>query len=117
MKNSIKILFLFIGLSAFSQSPWTQEKGKFYTQLSFTTIPNYDSLFGDPDYNTSGEITDNTIQFYGEYGFSDKTSLIVNLPLKLISINNNVNPLSEDFNNTALGNIEIGIKHNFHKKD
>ncbi len=53
MKNSIKILFLFIGLSAFSQSPWTQEKGKFYTQLSFTTIPNYDSLFGDPDYNTS----------------------------------------------------------------
>jgi len=117
MKNSIKILFLFIGISAFSQSPWTQEKGKFYTQLSFTTIPNYDTLFGNPDYNTSGEISDKTIQFYGEYGFSDKTGLIVNLPLKLISINNSENPLSEDFNNTALGNLEIGVKHNFYKKD
>jgi len=117
MKNSVKILFSFIGIYAFSQSPWTQEKGKFYTQLSFTTIPNYDTLFGDPDYNTSGEISDNTIQFYGDYGFSDKTSLIVNLPLKLISINNSENPLSEDFNNTTLGNLEIGIKHNFYKKD
>ena len=115
MKNSIKILFLFIGVSAFSQSPWTKEKGKFYTQMSFTTIPNYDTLFGDPDYKTSGEISDNTIQLYGEYGFSDKTSLIVNLPLKLISINNAENPQSEDFNTTALGNLEIGLKHNFYK--
>jgi hypothetical protein len=117
MKNSLKVLFLFIGISAFSQSPWTQEKGKFYTQLSFTTIPNYDTLFGDPDYNTSGEISDTTLQFYGEYGFSDKTSLIINLPFKLISINNVANPLPEDFNTAALGNLEIGIKHNFYKKD
>jgi len=123
MKHSIKILFLFIGISSFSQSPWTQEKGSFYTQLTFTTIPNYSSLFGDPDYNTLGEITDNTIQFYGEYGFSDKTSLIVNVPLKLISIDGFENlfvdctgDCTENFNETALGNIEVGIKHNFYKK-
>lgn len=124
LKNNIKILFLFIGISAFSQSPWTQEKGELYTQLSFTTIPNYDTFFGNPDYTISGKISDNTIQFYGEYGFSDKTSLIVNLPLKLISINDFENPLIdcsgdcyEDFNKSALGNLEIGIKYNFHKKD
>ncbi len=123
MKNSIKILFLFIGISAFSQSPWTQEKGKFFTQLSYTTIPNYDMLFGDPDYSVFGEISDNTIQFYGEYGLSDKTSLVLNLPLKLISIKNFQNPLidcdgcSEDFNKTSLGNIEVSVKHNFYKKD
>jgi hypothetical protein len=124
MKNSIKVFFLFIGVSAFAQSPWTHEKGKFYTQLSYTTISNYNTLFGDPDFNTAGEISDNTIQFYGEYGFSDRTTLIVNLPLKLISINDFINPLvncdsdcSQDFNTSALGNIEIGIKHNVYKKD
>lgn len=124
MKNSIKILFLFIGISVFSQSPWTQEKGSFYTQLSYTSIPNYNALYGDPDYNTFGEISDNTVQLYTEYGFSDKTSFIVNLPLKLISINDFENPLvdctgdcSQDFNKTALGNLEIGLKHNFYKKN
>lgn len=109
MKNSIKILFILISVSAFSQSPWIQEKNKFYTQLSFNSIPNYNTLFGNSDYNIPGEISDNTIQFYGEYGFSDKTSLIVNIPLKLISFN--------DFNKTALGNLEVGLKHRFYKKD
>ncbi|WCO00329.1 hypothetical protein [Psychroserpens ponticola] len=123
MKNCIKILFLFIGVSAFSQSPWTQNKGKFYTQVSFTTISDYDALFGDPDYKIPGKLTDNTIQFYGEYGLSDKTSLIINVPFKLIAFNGFVNPLtncancSEDLNTSALGNIEIGVKHNFYKKN
>ncbi|MEM7086615.1 MAG: hypothetical protein AAF489_10560 [Bacteroidota bacterium] len=124
MKQLTKILFLFIGALAFSQSPWTREKGDFYTQLSFTTIPNYNSLFGDPDYDTVGEITDNTIQLYGEYGISNRTSLILNLPIKLISINDFENPLidctgdcSEDFNESALGNVEVGIKHNFYNKN
>lgn len=124
MKNCIKILVFFISASAFAQSPWTQKKGEFYTQLSFTTIPSYTDVFGDPDYKTLGEITDNTIQFYGEYGFSDKTSLIVNLPLKLISINDFEDPridcggdCSEDFKESALGNLEIGLKHNFYRKD
>ncbi|MDD7915546.1 hypothetical protein [Polaribacter ponticola] len=123
MKNSIKIIILFISLSAFSQSPWTQEKGKFYTQLSLTTIPNYDTLFGDPEYNTERETTDNTIQFYGEYGITNNTSLLVNLPFKLIKTGDFVNPnLSQVFKTTeasksAFGNIEIGLKHNFYKKD
>ena len=123
MKNSIKIIILFISLSTFSQSPWTQEKGKFYTQLSLTTIPNYDTLFGDPEYNTERETTDNTIQFYGEYGITNNTSLLVNLPFKLIKTGDFVNPnLSQVFKTTeasksAFGNIEIGLKHNFYKKD
>ncbi len=123
MKNFIKIVILFISLSTFSQSPWTKEKGKFYTQLSFTTIPNYDTLFGDPEYNTERETADNTIQFYGEYGITNSTSLLVNLPFKLIKTGDFVNPnLSQvsktiEASKSALGNIEIGIKHNFYKKD
>ena len=123
MKQIAKLLILLISISAFSQGPWTQEKGKFYTQFSFSTIPSYDELFGDPDYTISGEITDNTFQFYGEYGISDKTTLIVNLPYKVISQKGLVNPCliapCPEHNNdeNAFGNIEIGLKHNFYKKD
>ena len=123
MKNLTKILFLFISISAFSQGPWTQEKGKFYTQLSFTTIPSYSELFGNPDYEISGKITDNTIQLYGEYGISDKTTLIVNVPYKVIKHKELVNPClvgpcPEHTNKeNSLGNIEIGLKHNFYKKN
>ena len=122
MKQIVKLLILLVSISAFSQGPWTQEKGKFYTQFSYSTIPSYDTLFGDPEYVINGNITDNTFQFYGEYGISDNTTLIVNLPLKSISFNQNVmcvttpcNPIKHK--ETALGNLEIGIKHNFYKKD
>ena len=43
------------------------KKGNFYTQLSFTSISGYNTLFGDPDYNTEREISDRTLQFFTEY--------------------------------------------------
>lgn len=122
MKNIIKLTIILLSFSAFAQSPWTQKEGKFYTQLSFTSIANYDTLFGDPDYSNFGSYTDNTIQFFGEYGLSDNTSLVLNLPLKLISIDGFEDPriqcvnCAQDFSETALGNIELGIKHNFYNK-
>lgn len=124
MKKSIKVLILLFSVSIFAQSPWTKEKGKFYTQLSFSVIPNYNSVFGDPDFVTNGEITDRTLQFYGEYGLSNKISLIVSLPFKMISINDYENPAIdcgnncfENFEESSLGNFEIGLKHNFYNKN
>ncbi|MCI2229443.1 hypothetical protein MC378_09720 [Polaribacter sp. MSW13] len=109
MKEVIKLLFLLIGVSTFSQGPWTQKKGKFHSQLSFTTIPNYDELFGKPDYHINGKISDNTIQLYNEYGLTNNITLLVNIPFKLISF--------EQKKEASLGNIEIGLKHNFYKKN
>jgi len=122
MKNLFTLFILFTSVYVFSQGPWTKEKGTFYTQLSFTTISNYNSLFGDPEYNTERETTDNTFQFYGEYGLSNQTTLIVNLPLKLIKTNELVSSTAQPSittsgSKTSLGNIEIGLKHNFHKKN
>jgi hypothetical protein len=123
MKNILKIVVLLMSISTFSQGPWTKEKGKFYTQLSFTTIPSYNTLFGDPEYKLQRNVTDNTLQFYGEYGLSDKTTLLVNIPLKFINTEgfntnaNNVFTQIEETSKTSLGNIEIGLKHNFYKKD
>lgn len=118
MKKIYTIIAVLSCTFVFAQSPWTQEKGKFYTQLSFTTIANYDEVFGDPDYETDREITDNTLQLYGEYGISSKTTLLLNLPIKLISTGDVVNGnafITED-SKTAFGNISVGLRHQFYTK-
>jgi len=124
MKNLYTIIALLSSSFLFAQSPWTQEKGKFYTQLSFTTIPSYDAIFSDSNQNLFGTYSDNTVQFFGEYGLSDKTSLLVNLPFKLISVKGFEDPridcsgdCGRDYSNNTFGNISVGLKHNFYKKD
>ncbi|WP_046743458.1 hypothetical protein [Kordia zhangzhouensis] len=118
MKNIYTIIAILSTSFLFAQSPWTQEKGKFYTQLSFSTIPNYANVFGNPEFETDREITDNTLQFYGEYGISSKTTLLVNLPLKLIKTGNAIGETTfiAENSKTALGNISLGLKHQFYNK-
>lgn len=120
-----KILFLLsiLCLNINAHSPWTKEKGKLYSQLSFSTIPNYNTFFGNPDYSIDGKITDNTFQFYTEYGILKNTSVLLNIPYKSIRKSNFKDPridcsddCSKNFNSSSLGNVEIGIKHNFLNK-
>lgn len=120
MKQLFTLLLSFTAIGLMAQSPWTKKKNEAYLQLSFTTIPTYNELFGDPSYNTEREIGDNTLQLYTEYGLSDKTTLLVNVPLKMVSSNDLVtsttNPLTTEDSKTALGNIQLGVKHNFINK-
>ena len=58
MKKLTPFLFFLTTAIAFAQSPWTQEKGKAYTQVSFTTIPSYNSIYGNPNYSILGNLTD-----------------------------------------------------------
>jgi len=124
MKNIYTFIALLSTSFLLAQSPWAQEKGKFYTQLSFSTISNYDEVFGDPEYNTDREITDNTLQLYSEYGLTAKTTLLLNVPLKFIKTGDltprdgvALNAIFTDASSkTSLGNIAFGIKHQFYKK-
>ena len=121
MKQLILLLTLSSSFTILAQSPWTKKKKEAYLQLSYTTITGYSELFGNPTYNTERKINDNTIQFYSEYGITDKTTLVVNLPLKMVSSNdltaNNSSPITTDDSKIAFGNIQLGLKHNFiHKK-
>lgn len=117
---SFIIILLFSNSLIFAQSPWTKKKGGFYTQLGFATISKYNEVFGNPDYYTHRETTDNTFQLYGEYGISDKTTLLLNVPYKNIKTGALTNKtvfdssITEDETINAFGNIELGIKHNFH---
>lgn len=122
MKTLLSIGFLLLSISLFAQSPWTQKKGSLYTQVSFSSISNYSELFGDPDYNTEREITDQTYQVFATYGITDQTTLIVHLPIKSIKTGNltsigNIIPITMSGSETALGNLQVGIKHNFSKRN
>ena len=120
--KSITLLFsLLITSTLLAQSPWTKEKGDLFVNISYSTISDYDEVFGDPDYFTNGKITDNTYQIYSEYGLSDKISLIVNIPFKNISLDefkfcNGNACIGDDYNETAFGNISLGIKHQYYNK-
>ncbi len=122
MKKYALVVFTFSFLSiitSHAQGAWTQKKGKAYTQLSFSNIGPYADIYGNPDYSTEREITDNTVQLYGEYGLNDKTTLILNLPLKLIETSNPVStgtPITTAASKTSIGNLEVGIKRNFYNK-
>ncbi|WP_298550498.1 transporter [uncultured Algibacter sp.] len=119
MKKYLVFLILLTTQTFYAQSGWTKNKGEAYTQLSFTTISGYDTVFGDPEYNTERQVTDNTIQFYSEYGLTDKTTIILNLPIKLIKTGQlvgNTTGITTENSTTNLGNIEIGLKHQFYNK-
>ena len=120
MKKLTLLLTFLISVSVFAQSPWTKDKGDLFTQFSFTSIANYDEIFGDPDYFAGGKLSDRTFQLYGEYGLDNKTNLIFNIPLKYVSYNNyvicNGSTCTKDINEskTTFGNIELGVKHQFY---
>ena len=122
MKILIIVIFTFILTSTFAQSPWVAEKGKGYGQIGYTTIGPYKDLFlsnGD-SYALSNEVTDQTIQAYGEYGIGSGTSLIAALPIKMLKSGPSLIPStpitagSGDL--TTLGNLQLAARHNFISK-
>ena len=121
MKQLVLPALFLITFNAFSQSPWTKNKNEGYLQASFTTIGSYDKIYGNPEYKPQREITDNTLQLYGEYGVTDKTTFFATIPLKMIKTGDFTEDMSvifpsftiDETSETLLGNIQLGIKHNF----
>ncbi|QNM85043.1 hypothetical protein H9W90_12700 [Polaribacter pectinis] len=121
MKNIVTALLLIFTVTTFAQSPWTKEKGDLFVNLSYSTISDYNEIFGDPDYTTERNITDRTYQVYGEYGFTDKTSLVFSVPLKSIKTADSPNFIggiasTDSGSKTSFGNIQLGLKHQFYNK-
>lgn len=114
MNYYLTLIIVLVCNTTFAQSAWTKKKGEIYSQVAFTTINDYNQIFGKPDYLTERKITDNTFQIYGEYGLTDNTTIIVNLPIKLIktgSLVNNSTSITNSNSINSLGNIDIGLKH------
>ena len=119
MKNIKIILALVFTGTLFAQSPWTKNKNEAYLQITFSSISNYKELFGNPDYSTDREITDNTLQLYAEFGISDKTTLFTNIPFKMVKSGNPTfnTAITSEGSESSLGNVQLGVKHNFYNKN
>ncbi len=123
MRIGFVFILLSIGITAMAQSPWVAENGKGFVQLGYTTIGPYSDLYfnGSDVYNLSREVTDQTIQVFGEYGIGSKTSLIASIPFKLLKTGETL-LTSPTIPNAAgsfstLGNIQLAARHNFINKD
>ncbi len=104
VKYILSLVILFYGFNGIAQSPWVNNKGSFYGQLSGTFL-SYNDVF-----NSQGEVvttnlrtTDNTIGFFGEYSVANKTSIIVNLPYKMVQ--------SNSVSLSSLGDSKVKVKH------
>ncbi len=118
----LSLIIILCSTSAMAQSPWVAEKGNGFAQLGYTTIGPYKDLFlSDGNaYPLSNEITDRTLQVYGEYGIGSGTSIITTIPVKILTSGRSLIPSlpirtrSGDF--TTLGNIQLAARHNFVNK-
>lgn len=124
MKNPFLILsfiLLFLSFDSKGQSPWVTSEKSYYFQLSYTTIPEYNSLFTKTDdaFQTSRYIQDKTIQLYGEYGIVKNLSITGSIPYKFLKSGNQnpsfgiyLYPIPSASSVNALGNMQFSLKYN-----
>ncbi|TNE67850.1 MAG: hypothetical protein EP344_01850 [Bacteroidetes bacterium] len=102
-----------------AQSPWARSEAGFYTQLSYQTIPTYTSLFGanGASIDMIREVSEQAVQFYGEYGISSRTTAIISAPV-VFNSRGARNPDSPYFfaqedtgSISGLGNISLALRH------
>jgi len=121
MKPKLLILSILCFFFSFVHAggPWATGKGKAYTQVG-ASFNHYNAIF----YNGTKlylppPITDNTYQFYGEFGITDKFTLISNIPFKTLSIQNKSAFTNVPYavgNLNGFGNISLAGKYSFWEK-
>ncbi|MGB1296218.1 MAG: transporter [Flavobacteriales bacterium] len=129
MKYIYITLFSIIGIyQSIAQSAWTKKESEGYLQFQYNTIPTYDEVFqesGDESLFPHREQSQHSLNFYGEYGLTDKTTIIGHVPLSIMhtgELNENIDWDVIDINSskketiTALGNIEFGVRHKLYSK-
>lgn len=116
-------------LGLYAGGPWPSGKNKGYFQLG-ASLNKYDRLImpsNSPLYNKRllRYVVDNTVQIYGEYGITEKFTLVTAIPLKLLSTGSAALPNGDAFpaasllssgSLTGLGNIMLTAKYTIYNK-
>ncbi len=122
MRHTLLVVALaFVPAFLAAQSPWARSKAGLYAQLGYHTIPTYGTLFGSDgnDIDMIRQVSESTVQLYGEYGITGRTTAIVSLPYRFNSrgARNPDSPFmfaQEDTGSiSGLGNVSLAIKHQF----
>ncbi len=120
MRNTIFWAFLaLLPAVSWGQSPWARSKAGLYAQLGYHTIPTYTTLFGSDgsDIEMVREVSEQTLQLYGEYGISKQTTVALSLPYRFNSRgaqnpNSQLHFAHEDTGSiSGLGNASLAIRH------
>lgn len=113
MKN-IKLFqilaLVFVVQEASGQSGWTKTKGEGFFQTSFSTFNSKDYFTLDGERLVTNRFHQQSIVFYGEYGVTDKFTIITNLPLQ------NFNGFETTETVSGLGDLRLEFKHSLLKK-
>ena len=115
--------FLAITTSSFAGGGWTHPKGQGYFKLGQSFIRT--NQFFDADAN---EIPITTFglymtSFYGEYGFTDKFTGIVSVPLAVRAVLNRTvsqntgQTIVDGDQHTGIGDINLGFKYSLYKSE
>lgn len=112
------LILLPIFLSA--QSPWPRSKAGIYTQLSWQFIPEYSEIFvPEGSFQAMDRaLSESTLEWYGEYGIGSRTTITGVLPLRFMKngefLNNFAVPETQQGSLSGVGNINVGIRHQFY---
>jgi hypothetical protein len=100
------VLFLFVGYGITSAGGWPQPKGKYYIKGYFNLL-NGNSIFdGNGDVlDINYDVKWRSIGLYGEYGITDKLTIIANIPV------NNSLDISASDKLSGFGDIVTGFKY------
>ena len=101
-----------------AQSAWTQPEGGTFVQLSFNAITPYDQLYSDggTSFVTGREMTETSLELYGEYGLFANTTLVGNLPLRNVDSGalvpgSTIQPVTIPEDSLSdLGNLLLGVR-------
>lgn len=108
------------GQTAAAQSPWTQGRAGFLLRASLEVIPKYSTYYFRTVENNvkplERSLSTQTLQFYGEYGITRKTTVIAEIPFCFVHSGNVINDASTQLQRGSLrnfGNVGIAVRHNF----
>lgn len=113
MKNLrvLQILALvFVVQEVSGQSGWTKSEGEGFFQTSFYTFSSKDYFTLDGEKLVTNRFHQQSIVLYGEYGITDKFTIIGNLPLQ------NFNGFETTETVSGLGDLRLEFKHALLKK-
>jgi hypothetical protein len=114
-KTVLTYTLLMLGVIANAQSPWTREKGKFFTQIGASVLI-YDQINLDGKTLESGnDYYDYTFQSYTEFGVSDKVEIQAIIPMKTLGYEAKTGGNKQS--QSGLGNAVLGGKYKFFDKN
>lgn len=116
------VTILLINSSVSAQQAWTQKKGEGYFQMG-SSLFNY-STAADDDYKSFDQarsITEVILSLYAEYGFTNKLTGTVVLPLHFVSsgeLNSKwLGFAPEEGNLTSFGNFNLALTYRIYTKN